>query len=117
MPTAFPFAFPCCAPRFTRVPTLAPRGATMTSSTPRPDVVALLRACKELPDEDVHRLVLADWLEEHAHDPAEIGLRDLIRSQVEMDALPGDDARRLPLAARASALLSRHGTAWLGSLN
>ena len=86
-------------------------------STPRPDVVALLRACKELPDEDVHRLVLADWLEENATEPAEIALRDLIRAQVELDALPTGDPKRPALAGRAAGLLRQHGKAWLGSLD
>ena len=89
----------------------------MPSPSPRPDVVALLRACKELPDEDVHRLVLADWLEENATEAAEIALRDLIRAQVELDALPADDPNRQPLAARAASLLREHGRAWLGSLD
>jgi uncharacterized protein (TIGR02996 family) len=87
------------------------------ASTPRPDVVALLRACKELPDEDVHRLVLADWLEENADDTAEIALRDLIRFQVESDGLPADDARRSKLTAGAAALLRQHGESWLGTLD
>jgi uncharacterized protein (TIGR02996 family) len=86
-------------------------------SAPRPDVVALLRACKELPDEDVHRLVLSDWLEENADDPAEIALRDLIRSQVESDGLPAGDVRRGQLTAGAAALLRQHGKSWLGSLD
>jgi uncharacterized protein (TIGR02996 family) len=31
----------------------------------RPELTALLEACKDAPDEDAPRLVLADWLEEH----------------------------------------------------
>src|SRR5262245_56805489 len=30
-----------------------------------PDLASLLSACKETPDDDAPRLVLADWLEEH----------------------------------------------------
>jgi uncharacterized protein (TIGR02996 family) len=30
-----------------------------------PELLALLQACKESPDDDAQRLVLADWLEEH----------------------------------------------------
>lgn len=86
------------------------------TSAPRPEVVALLRACKELPDEEVHRLVLADWLEENATDPAETALRDLIRLQVQFDRL-SDDNKRLPLAAEASSLLDHYGRKWLGSLD
>jgi uncharacterized protein (TIGR02996 family) len=86
------------------------------TSAPRPVVVALLRACKELPDEEVHRLVLADWLEENATDPAETALRDLIRLQVQFDRL-SDDNKRLPLAAEASSLLDHYGRKWLGSLD
>jgi uncharacterized protein (TIGR02996 family) len=89
----------------------------MPSPAPRPEVVALLRACKELPDEDVHRLVLADWLEENATEPAEVALRDLIRAQVELDALPAGDPKRPALAGRAAGLLRKHGKAWLGSLD
>src|SRR5262245_2748633 len=31
----------------------------------RPELLRLLQACKQEPDEDAPRLVLADWLEEH----------------------------------------------------
>lgn len=88
-----------------------------SAARPRPDVVALLRACKELPNEDVHRLVLADWLEENATEAPEIALRDLIRIQVAFDALPTGNPKRQPLAAQAAGLLRQHGKAWLGSLD
>src|SRR5262245_49641697 len=31
----------------------------------RPELLGLLAACKESPDDDAPRLILADWLEEH----------------------------------------------------
>jgi uncharacterized protein (TIGR02996 family) len=86
------------------------------STAPRPDVVALLRACKELPDEDVHRLVLSDWLEENSDDPSELALRDLIRLQVEFARATDDEVRR-SLASESSKLLAQHGKAWLGTLD
>src|SRR5437016_4702342 len=36
-----------------------------TPAPPRAELVALLSACKDQPDEDAPRLVLADWLEEY----------------------------------------------------
>ena len=41
------------------------------AAVPRPELLGLLAACKERPDDDGPRLVLADWLEENGEsDPA-----------------------------------------------
>jgi uncharacterized protein (TIGR02996 family) len=42
-----------------------PRRQQTPPAPPRPELVALLSACKEQPQEDTPRLVLGDWLEEH----------------------------------------------------
>jgi uncharacterized protein (TIGR02996 family) len=64
------------------------------------------------PDEDVHRLVYADWLDDHGEaDPAEF-----IRVQCELARLPVGDARRVALEVRAGVLLQEHRGAWLEGL-
>jgi uncharacterized protein (TIGR02996 family) len=66
-----------------------------------------LRAILDEPDDDVHRLVYADWLDERG-DPR----GEFIRAQVEAAALPPGDARRPALEARALELLRRHHDDW-----
>jgi uncharacterized protein (TIGR02996 family) len=48
----------------------------------RPELMRLLQACKEAPDDDHARLVLADWLEEHG-DENDRARADFVRLQVE----------------------------------
>src|SRR5262245_6670429 len=53
------------------------------------DQAGLVRAICEHPGEDVHRLVYADWLDDHGRpDQAEFS-----RAQVELAGLPEHDAR------------------------
>jgi uncharacterized protein (TIGR02996 family) len=66
-----------------------------------------LRAIFDEPDDDVHRLVYADWLDEHG-DPR----GEFIRAQVRVAALPQGDPRRAEPEARAGELLRRHHDAW-----
>jgi uncharacterized protein (TIGR02996 family) len=66
-----------------------------------------LRAILDEPDDDVHRLVYADWLEERG-DPR----GEFIRAQVRAAALPDGDPRRAGPEARASELLRRHHDEW-----
>jgi uncharacterized protein (TIGR02996 family) len=71
---------------------------------------ALLRAIRELPDEDTPRLVYADFLEEEGPSP----LAEFIRAQVESAQLPEHDPRRAPLEDREHELLGAHECHWLG---
>jgi len=67
---------------------------------PRLEVMAFLADCKENPDDDTPRLVLADWLEEQGD-----GRGEFVRLQVR-----GGDA------AREAEVLGRNRAAWLGAL-
>jgi uncharacterized protein (TIGR02996 family) len=70
-----------------------------------------LRAIVAEPDEDAHRLVYADWLEEH-DDPR----GEFIRAQVRLAGpLAQDD--RIETAWRARQLLDRHEEEWLAPLD
>ena len=80
---------------------------------PRPELLALLRAVKEDPEDDAPRLVFADWLEEHG----EPDRADLIRLQCELSATPHGDPSRKELARREQEVLRRHRDAFLGPLN
>src|SRR5262245_44230050 len=65
----------------------------------------------EAPDDDVPRLVFADWLEDHGQE-ARAGF---IRAQCELARLRYDDPRFSELQAQGYRLLSRHFTAWRGA--
>src|SRR5262245_55153491 len=76
---------------------------------------ALLQAILDAPDEDVPRLVYADWLEERG--AAQSSARaEFIRVQLALEQLPEDDERRTEVRARAQALLAEHEQAWVGPL-
>jgi uncharacterized protein (TIGR02996 family) len=64
------------------------------------------------PDEDVNRLVYADWLDDHG----EAEHAEFIRVQCELARLPVGDARRVELEVRAGVLLQEHRDAWLAGL-
>ena len=73
---------------------------------------AFLRTIIAQPDDDLPRLVYADWLDER-DDPARA---EFIRIQCELAHLPDDDAERRPmLEDREHELLAEHEPAWLGS--
>src|SRR5262245_18080051 len=82
---------------------------------PPPELLGLLRACKEEPDDDVPRLILADWLEER-NGPTDAERAELIRIHCAIDRTPTDLERRGELCARATLLLAMHKAAWLGPL-
>src|SRR5687768_14661656 len=63
--------------------------------------------CAE-PDEDAHRLVFADWLEEHG----EAERAEFIRAQCELARLPPGDIRRVDLQIRERALIELNREAW-----
>jgi uncharacterized protein (TIGR02996 family) len=64
----------------------------------------------ERPDDDVPRLVYADWLDEHG----ESARAELIRAQVEEARLPEGEGRAADLRVRAEELLAEHERVWLG---
>jgi uncharacterized protein (TIGR02996 family) len=63
--------------------------------------------CAE-PDSDVHRLVYADWLDDHD----EPERAEFIRAQVERARLPADDTRQEALRQRDRELRVAHGESW-----
>src|SRR4051794_40021842 len=69
---------------------------------------ALLGEILDHPDDDLPRLVYADWLDEHG-DP---GRAEFIRVQIERARLPEDDPRRADLEDREAALLLAHEERW-----
>src|SRR4051812_3913176 len=69
---------------------------------------AFLDAIIAEPDEDAHRLVFADWLEEHGQsDRAEF-----IRTQCALARMPESDPRRTDLEVRERQLLAAHAAEW-----
>ncbi len=99
----------------------------MTARPPPPsplhaDLLTLLAACRASPADDVPRLVLADWLDEHAESaglPDADDARDraaLIRTQVEL-AHPTCAGERVGVLRAAEArLIGRNAARWLGDL-
>ncbi|MCU0704556.1 MAG: TIGR02996 domain-containing protein [Fimbriiglobus sp.] len=71
---------------------------------------ALLKSVLASPDDDLPRLVYADWLDEHG-DPARA---EFIRTQIELAKLPDHDPRYRALEDREHELLSEHEAGWLG---
>jgi uncharacterized protein (TIGR02996 family) len=68
---------------------------------------AFLDAIRENPDDDAHRLVYADWLEERG-DPR----GEFIRVQCELARLPKSNRRRAKLEAREEELLKKRRAEW-----
>src|SRR5947209_4896235 len=76
-----------------------------------PADAAFLAAIRDRPDDDLPRLVYADYLDERG-DPR----GEFIRTQIDLATLPYDDPRRPELAARERELLRAHEDEWLGPL-
>lgn len=76
---------------------------------------AFLQAILENPDDDTHRLIYADWLEDHGTE-ADLPQAQFIRAQCTLAALPEDDARRPALEKQEKSLLKKHGKRWLKAL-
>jgi uncharacterized protein (TIGR02996 family) len=74
------------------------------------DADGLFRAIIDQPEDDVPRLVYADWLDEHG----EPDRAAFIRAQCELARLPLEDERASELTARSLRLLTRHVRAWQG---
>jgi uncharacterized protein (TIGR02996 family) len=77
-----------------------------------PGCEPFLRAISEEPLEDLHRLALADWLEDNG-DPARA---EFIRLQVRLAHLPEHDPQRFDLEERSEDLLAEHRPRWLSHL-
>ena len=73
--------------------------------TPRPELLGLLDDIRQQPDDPSLRLILADWLEDHAQHPADRARAEILRYQARGGAEP--EVRRLQ---------AMHGRAWLGPL-
>src|SRR5262245_3966446 len=80
----------------------------------RAELLGLLQAAKQQPEEDAPRLVLADWLEDHG-DATDIARAEFIRLQVHMHRLDSSPERHA-LSQKATRLLRKHRRAWLGPL-
>src|SRR5262249_45903889 len=76
-----------------------------------PADAAFLRAIREQPDDDLPRLIYADYLDERG-DPR----GEFIRAQIERSTLPPGDPRRYELLAPERELLRWHEAEWLGPL-
>jgi uncharacterized protein (TIGR02996 family) len=79
-------------------------------TAPRPQVLAFLQDIKQNPDDDVPRLIFADWLDDHG----EAARAEFVRLQVEIAR--GGDTREGELARREQELRREHESAWLGPL-
>jgi uncharacterized protein (TIGR02996 family) len=80
-----------------------------------PELLGLLRTCKEAPDDDAPLLVLADWLEER-NGPTDADRAALIRAQCEL-ARPEDvSPRRRELHDEEERLRLLHRQEWIGPL-
>jgi uncharacterized protein (TIGR02996 family) len=84
---------------------------TSSASPDWPQFLAFLDDCKDHPEDDTPRLVLADWLQEH-DDPR----GELLRIQVLRESLPPADPRHPALEVREQELWAEHAAEWLGPL-
>src|SRR4051794_31605614 len=90
-----------------------PRPRKTPPAPPRPELVALLGACRDQPDDDGPRLVLADWLEDHG----EPERAELVRVQCRLARGGAEEDAWLTLHARERELLSQHRERWLAPFN
>jgi uncharacterized protein (TIGR02996 family) len=77
----------------------------------RPQLEIFLRASKSDPDDDVPRLVLADWLQDHGDARGE-----LVHLQVRRSRLADGDPDHARFRPREMRLLAQHSLRWLGPL-
>jgi uncharacterized protein (TIGR02996 family) len=68
-----------------------------------------LDAIRDDPDDDLHRLAWADWLD----DNGQSGRADFVRAQVRLARLPEDDPDKGALEDQADDLLAEHEAAWV----
>src|SRR5690349_21324143 len=76
------------------------------------DHAAFLSAIRQAPDDDTHRLVYADWLEENGQEPR----AEFIRVQIELARGTAGGARQRALWARERFLRRKHEADWLAPL-
>lgn len=76
------------------------------------DEAAFIRAICDCPEDDVTRLVFADWLQEHERDDQ----AEFIRAQIELTEPRDNDPRQPYLRGRVYQLLSEHRSEWLDHL-
>jgi uncharacterized protein (TIGR02996 family) len=77
-----------------------------------PELLSLIQGCKDAPDDDVPRLILADWLEENG----DADRAEFVRLSVRLaagDVSLGDEA---VVIARLHKLYSPNAERWLGGL-
>src|SRR4051794_29930157 len=77
----------------------------------RPEVIPLLRDCKDQPEYDSPRLSLARWLEDR-YDPR----GEFVRLQVEAARRVSEGGRADDLYEQARTLSQQHREEWLGQL-
>ena len=74
-----------------------------------------IRAIVENPDDDVHRLIFADWLEERGDDAA-VARAEFIRVQVERGRPDADELQLARGWVREQELLASHENGWVAPL-
>jgi uncharacterized protein (TIGR02996 family) len=77
---------------------------------------AFLQAIRAEPDDDAHRLIYADWLEEQGG-AGRTARSSFIRAQCRLAALPADDPARDRLEDEAEDLLAEHEDEWTQPLH
>jgi len=80
------------------------------------DHAAFLAAITASPDDDLPRLVYADWLDESG-EPAAAARAEFIRVQCELERCASDHDRRMSLQKRERQLLKKHAAQWLADLS
>ena len=79
------------------------------------DRMALLQSVLANPDDDIPRLVYADWLEEFGSD-ADVARAHFIRAEIEAVGLPANSPERIEAESIAAKLFNKHGTTWNAEL-
>ncbi len=79
----------------------------MTSTIPE----AFEQTIREDPDQPVHRLIYADWLQE-GDDPVQSARGEFIRLQCLLEQMAGDDPQRPTVQARERELCDQFGRIW-----
>jgi uncharacterized protein (TIGR02996 family) len=75
--------------------------------------LALLQQIRTHPDDDLSRLVYADWLEERGEQP----MAELIRCHIERERLDPNSAQHFGLLMHAGMLLAQHRDRWTAEWN
>ncbi len=79
------------------------------------DRMAMLQSVLANPDDDIPRLVYADWLEEFGSD-ADVARAQFIRVEIEAEGLPANSPERIEAESTAAKLFNKHGTTWNAEL-